>query len=743
MKSLALFAIVVSVYTLGFGQDGEFYYWYRGEKQPLQLKPDKTFLLFDHQMDERSLSDKLHVDKAKIERIKKLEPRKSSKQSGTPRNNHWAIVKSEPERLNLSAPGIIYHAPFFTGAHGRELGLSHLFYVKLRAQEDQKTLETLADQHRVEILHNNKFRPLWYTLACSRKSTGNTLTMANLFYETGLFAAAQPDLMATALIHTDDPFYGDQWSLGNTGQYGGTSGEDIQATDAWAISKSHSGIAIAVNDEGVDLNHPDLPNMHSFSYDTYSDSSPSQIHGGHGTAVSGIAAGNTDNNEGVAGIAPQSQIMSISNDFWNSPGIDDDLADGIDQAWSNGASVINNSWGGGSFNQNIDDAIDSAVNRGRGGLGTVVIFSTGNWDDGSISYPSSNSNVIAVGATSMCAERKSYGSCDTEQWGSNYGTGLDVMAPGVLIPTTDLQSTDGYNPNVPIHPYWNSGTLASDDYTDDNYTTWFNGTSAAAPHVTGIAALVLSINSSLTVQDVRDAIEISAEKVGGYTYTINTGERSDLTWNSEMGYGRVNAYRALIYTIENHGAHLGVEMSQVRLPLYDDLTLQEDVTLESGSNLTIEAESDISIAAGGSASASLASGTRLTIASGAAVGIAATSGKVVIGGSGILAKAAARGIAGQPEISRPSRALSLQAGIVRMARMTDGVEVTLRLPEEASVWIEAYDPSGRQVNLHKQAQRMPAGTHAVRLSLSQNNRGILYLRVKAGNKIYRGVVPPL
>jgi hypothetical protein len=244
--------------------------------------------------------------------------------------------------------------------------------------------------------------------------------------------------------------------------------------------------------------------------------------------------------------------------------------------------------------------------------------------------------------------------------------------------------------------------------------------------------------------EVHYAIESTAEKVGGYTYTMNSGEQSGLTWNDEMGYGRVNAYKALLYTIENHGAHLGVEMSHVRLPLYGDLTLQQDITLESGSKLTIVPQSNLTIDAGGSASISFASGSSLTMQSGSTITIAKTSGSVSIGGgSSNFAKVAAREVAQQPENSHPSDAVLREAGVIRLSRITGGVDVSLRLHEEATVLIEAYDPTGRKVSLPMPARLMPAGTHAVHLPLQQRHRGIIYLRVKAGNKFYRGIVPPL
>lgn len=126
---------------------------------------------------------------------------------------------------------------------------------------------------------------------------------------------------------------------------------------------------------------------------------------------------------------------------------------------------------------------------------------------------------------------------------------MDIVAPGVLVPTTDRQANVGYNPYIHIHTNLGGNKRAS-DYTDQDYTVWFDGTSAAAPHIAGVAALMLSANPNLTGKQVVDIIEGTAQKVrqgtgaGYYNYATTSG-RPNGTWNNEMGYGLVDAYEAV------------------------------------------------------------------------------------------------------------------------------------------------------------------------------------------------------
>jgi subtilisin family serine protease len=247
----------------------------------------------------------------------------------------------------------------------------------------------MAEQTGSIIVEQDPFMPLWFVLSVTSASNYNTLKVTNIFYESGLFQSAEPDFMLENILAcVNDPYFNDQWGLKNTGQYGGTSGIDIKACDAWQIATG-SGIVVAVMDEGIELDHPDLEaNIYPLSFDTENRSSPSVVRGAHGTACAGIIGAVQNNDTGVSGVAPAGQLMSISRDLGVFSVLDpltkEDLAFGINWAWHHGADVISNSWGGTHLQGwYIAEAIDSAQTYGRGGKGCVVVFSAGN-DDGAL-----------------------------------------------------------------------------------------------------------------------------------------------------------------------------------------------------------------------------------------------------------------------------------------------------------------------------------------------------------------------
>ena len=472
MKKFVIFIILAALCINLHSQ--EHYYWYWDKKIPLELLPTKKFVLLHSPEDTTQLKSRLtkrdiQFNSFKIDKIPEFESEFMSKKYVC-----WTTITGKETVPDFAdETNILYEAPYLLTKDGVEAGLSHVFYVKLFNAEDTVLLEKMATEYHVAILGHGKYMPaLWYTLTCTKESKGNSMHIANLFYESKLFASSVPELMTDDLpACVNDTYFGSQWGLKNTGQSGGTSGIDIKLCDARTVTTGNQNIIVAVLDQGIELNHPDLTNMYPISYDTESESSPSQVLGNHGTACAGIIGATANNNLGVCGIAPNCPLMSISNSLAGNAFSRQIRAAGIEFAYQNGASVISNSWGSGVEYPVINDAIADAVTYGRNGLGCVVVFSSGNDDYSTVNYPGRLSNVIAVGAVDRCGVRsgridKIPNSCDpwcsTCSPGSCYGSALSVVAPGTNVPTTDRQGTPGYTPT--------------------DYTLTFGGTSAACPH---------------------------------------------------------------------------------------------------------------------------------------------------------------------------------------------------------------------------------------------------------------------
>jgi thermitase len=242
----------------------------------------------------------------------------------------------------------------------------------------------------------------------------------------------------------NDPGYSEQWSLNKIG-----------VEEIWAETMGSSGVVIAVLDTGIDYSHPDRPKNIVLGYDFINDDSNPQDDHGHGTFVSGVIAANTNNSTGIAGICQNCSIMPVKVMDNNGMGTYADVANGIVWSADNGADIINLSIGGYAYSQILQDAVSYAQSKG-----VLVIAAGGNQGISSPLYPAAYPNVIGVSATTQ----------NDEKWSrSNYGSYIDISAPGVSIYGLTLGS-------------YRSQT----------------GTSAAAPHIVGIAGLLMSKNQALS-----------------------------------------------------------------------------------------------------------------------------------------------------------------------------------------------------------------------------------------------------
>lgn len=352
------------------------------------------------------------------------------------------------------------------------------------------------------------------------KDLDQVFAAAEALWLSGLVAFAHPDFYAPMRRH-QDPLYPQQFQLHNYGQnIDGNTGmidADCNAHEAWAVSRGSGAITVAVLDDGLE-EHEDLRNAEGQSRFIAGYTPVNGANEGinrdaaHGMACAGIIAA-SHNDIGIRGVAPYVRLLSVN--IFAGGETTQDVADGISWAKNQGADVLSNSWGYSSCElafDNIADALTDANSTGRGGLGSIIVFSSGNDYYNCVSFPGNHPDVISVGAYSSLGERSGY---------ANYGPELDlvagsdnVRAPGAAIRTIDRMGPSGYSTG--------------------NYTADFGGTSAAAPVVAGTAALILGYNPTLSSDNLKNILYASAKDMGPSGF------------DPEYGHGGVDAYAALI-----------------------------------------------------------------------------------------------------------------------------------------------------------------------------------------------------
>jgi PKD repeat protein len=294
----------------------------------------------------------------------------------------------------------------------------------------------------------------------------------------------------------NDPLFSQQWYLSK-----------IDILGAWSRTKGSSDVVIAVIDTGVDYNHVDLgggKTLTTNDRDYVTPDEDAMDNHGHGTHVAGIAAANTNNGQGIAGICPQCRILPLKTANIAGTARITDTASAIRYATDQGASVINLSLTGDNCTPDLADAVNYAYERhvvlvAAAGDACPVKVALG-WETFDVGYPALFERVIAVGATQEFDWRAVW---------SAYGPSLDISAPGYSILSTKLGG--GYERR--------------------------DGTSQAAPMVAGVAGLIRSKNPLLTPTQVQKILETAADDI------------DSPGWDQYTGWGRLNASRALATTI--------------------------------------------------------------------------------------------------------------------------------------------------------------------------------------------------
>jgi len=330
--------------------------------------------------------------------------------------------------------------------------------------------------------------------------------------EAGLMAAranpaiefAEPDYLARPAVTPNDLLYSDQWGLAKIG-----------AESGWDVTTGAVSITLAIIDSGIDLSHEDLSDrlwtnpgetagngvdddgnglvddVHGWNFLT--DSSDLTDENGHGTQVAGVAAAASNNGAGVAGVCWNCRVMVVKIMQASGTVNYSDIAAGVAYAAGQGAQVINLSLGGYADSETLRTAIESAAAT------AVIVAGAGNDDTSTPFYPAAYPEVIAVAGTDQTDTRASF---------SNYGSWVNVTAPGVEIKTT---------------------------FAGNNSYGSENGTSMSSPFVTGLAGLLTSQYPDWSPALVRQHIINTATSVDG----------GNPDYAGQLGQGRIHAGNAL------------------------------------------------------------------------------------------------------------------------------------------------------------------------------------------------------
>ena len=479
------------------------YYYYKGQRIPLTINPKKVNIITPLSNMQHAPSFRPNMLKPGLEIEKVVNTNNVSMCVIKEKMTHSGVLNQYVD--SILERGISKVLSCYLNSLGEDLMSSGYIYIKLKTASDSLLLKRIASRYDLIIDHRNQYMPLWYVLSMTKNDERLLVSMTEELYYTGYFAAVEPDLMYCNAFQSIswDANVSEQWGLYNTEN----DSIDINASSAWNYATGR-GVKIGVFDSGIDHNHNDLKNNISpLCYDIETGTNQRTWYVDHGTHVAGIAAASRNNGIFGAGVAPDAKIVSISAKLNHmQPFTTEKIANGFNWAAINAIDVINCSWFWGKY-EIIADAMDNALNNGRYGKGAILVIATGNFDS-SVTFPANyNSEILAIGAINRNGLKEYF---------SNYGPELDVVAPGGAIYST-----------VP-----------------DNLDELKSGTSMAAPHVAGVAALILELNPDLTGQQVRDIIEQSTIKVGNVEYTDNAN-RPNGTWNQYYGYGLVDALKAV------------------------------------------------------------------------------------------------------------------------------------------------------------------------------------------------------
>jgi subtilisin family serine protease len=456
--------------------------------------------------------------------------------------------------------------------------------------------------------------PNTYIFHMTDRATENPLKIANWLMQKPEVLMAEPNVVTRtqSLYKPRDPLYAKQWHLNHNGGANLVPGSHVFAEQAWDITRGSRAVVVAVMDDAIDLNHPDLQGKGKIvAPRDFKDQDflplPAEFGEDHGTACAGVAVAE-ENGVGVVGVAPSCALMPIRTTGY----LDDEaIEDFFDWAIKKGASVISCSWGASAIYFPLSlrqrAILTRAATEGRNGKGCVIVFASGNsnrptngtineqgwqgnalngatrWLSGFAVHP----DVIAVSACTSLNKKSAY---------SNWGADISVCAPSNNAPPGAWLEQTGFvptgpeiNTSLPGLGIFTVDRLGNAGYNQGNFAEDFGGTSSACPLVAGVAALVLSANPDLTAQDVKRILQETADKIVDpdpdpqlrlRKGTYETNGHSD--W---FGYGKVNAFKAVQAAVRHQ---VGLVAATRQVPLQSQTSLPIPDADPQGATSTVQ-----------------------------------------------------------------------------------------------------------------------------------------------------------
>jgi subtilisin family serine protease len=435
------------------------------------------------------------------------------------------------------------------------------FIVKFRPGVTRAHVDQLNAAHKVSVRTVGPSDPSMYLLRLENGTPGDVLSVCQKYLAEKLLVdgLAHPNFVYPAKVRGQaDPLSNLQWHL-----------DTAHVREAWRHTKGKGTIIAVIDPDGVEVKHEDLVLNRFKNISEVADNGVDDDKNGyvddisgwnfavqsdnpltgraHGTSAAGVAAARCENGVGVCGVAPEAQVLGIARGRT----VKDD-ADAIDYAVRMGASVISNSWGyeaGLPITQAVERAVANAIARG-----VVVVFAMTNekrdnfgGEPGGYRDIAALPGVVSVGRAT-----------DADVWGeSGFGQGMVVLAPsGAAVATRDRQCVAdrlaGVNEITTLDLSGDSGSnlggvcrcnSSRTEIANKSYTSCFAGTSAAAPVVAGVVALMRAINPKLSPSEVSEILAMTSDRIdaGAARYGMVNG----LQYSVTHGYGRVNASAAV------------------------------------------------------------------------------------------------------------------------------------------------------------------------------------------------------